>query len=119
MYKDYGGRGISVCNDWLISYDNFEKWSLDNGYDDFLSIDRINNNEGYKPSNCRYTTHFVQTVNTRLRKDNKTGIRGLSYCKTHKVFKYEIQRHHKRVREIYKTFDDFLLEYPNSLIAKE
>jgi len=78
QYKDYGGRGISVCKEWVDSYIAFKEWSLSNGYHDTLTIDRIDNDKGYSPDNCRWATHTEQRMNTRLRKDNKTGYKGVS-----------------------------------------
>lgn len=63
-YPLYGGRGITVCSDWK-SLNNFYKWSMDNGYKDDLQIDRINNNKGYKPENCRWDTCKQQSNNRR------------------------------------------------------
>lgn len=53
-YEEYGGRGIKICEEWLKNPLLFEEWSLDNGYDSSLSIDRINCNQGYCPENCRW-----------------------------------------------------------------
>ena len=64
-YKDYGGRGITVCPEWIDNFEAFCKWSLENGYDDELSIDRIDVNGNYEPSNCRWITMFDQMGNTR------------------------------------------------------
>ncbi len=64
-YKNYGGRGIKVCNEWLEDYLNFKNWALNNGYTDELTIDRINVNGDYEPSNCRWTTMDVQANNKR------------------------------------------------------
>ena len=62
-YKWYGARGIKICDEWNNSYVSFKKWSLANGYDDKLSIDRINNNDDYKPNNCRWTNRITQGSN--------------------------------------------------------
>ena len=63
-YHRYGGRGISICDEWL-NFDNFAKWALNNGYADNLSIDRTNNDGNYKPSNCRWTNNKQQCRNRR------------------------------------------------------
>jgi hypothetical protein len=63
-YPDYGGRGITLCDEWL-DYMTFQSWSLANGYQEGLSIDRIKNDEGYSPQNCRWATAKQQCQNTR------------------------------------------------------
>jgi hypothetical protein len=63
-YSNYGGRGITVCQEW-DDFASFRTWSLENGYSDKLSIDRINNDAGYEPSNCRWATQKEQARNTR------------------------------------------------------
>lgn len=52
-YKNYGARGITICDEWLC-YENFHNWALRNGYKDNLSIDRIDNSKGYSPDNCQW-----------------------------------------------------------------
>ena len=89
-YAYYGGIGISMCEEWYRSLDCFIDWSLSNGYKDGLSIDRINTNGNYDPLNCRWTTKTVQSRNTRKRKDNTTGYRGVSYRKDNKKFRATI-----------------------------
>ena len=61
----YGGRGISVCDIWLKSFQAFYDWAMANGYSDELSLDRINNNGNYEPSNCRWVTISEQNKNRR------------------------------------------------------
>lgn len=63
-YRMYGGRGIYVCDEWR-EFDKFKEWALANGYKDDLFIDRIDNNKGYFPDNCRWVTRFQQQNNLR------------------------------------------------------
>ena len=64
-YDRYGGRGIKICDEWLNDYESFYSWSIQNGYREGLSIDRINNNGNYSPDNCRWTTPYYQNRNRR------------------------------------------------------
>ncbi|EPZ47668.1 hypothetical protein [Alicyclobacillus acidoterrestris] len=64
-FADYGGRGIRVCNDWMENIDSFVDWALNNGYADNLTLDRIDVNGNYEPSNCRWITRKEQHWNKR------------------------------------------------------
>ena len=72
-YKNYGARGITICAEWLADFTVFETWALANGYDPAAkkmqcTIDRIDNNKGYAPSNCRWVDIQTQNRNKRTKK---------------------------------------------------
>lgn len=69
-YKEYGARGIDICDDWHFNFMNFKKWSEANGYDaearrGECTIDRIDNSKGYSPDNCRWVSMKIQASNKR------------------------------------------------------
>ena len=64
LYKYYGGRGITICNEWM-EYTPFRDWSLAHGYKEGLTIDRVDNNGNYKPDNCRWITSAENGRNNR------------------------------------------------------
>lgn len=71
-YKHYGARGISICGEWENSFEDFADWAIQNGYNDSLTIDRIDVNGNYTPENCRW-------VNMKVQENNKTDNRVLEF----------------------------------------
>ena len=76
--KTYYYRGISVCEEWLNSFENFYEWAINNGYNDNLSLDRIDNDKGYSPSNC----HWIPFENQQCNRTNNVYLfyQGKRYC---------------------------------------
>lgn len=92
-YKEYGGRGIGVCAEWADTYDGlfaFYNWSINNGYKEGLQIDRIDNNSGYCPENCRWVTRSVNNF-------NKRNVKGYSKRKNKNVWRAYIEKDGKTI----------------------
>ena len=91
-YKYYGERGIDICDEWYNSYTVFREWALRNGYEESKNtLDRTDNDKGYNPNNCRFTSRSVQSRNTRrIRVTNKSGYRGVSWSARDKVWRATI-----------------------------
>lgn len=77
-YIDYGKRGIKVCDEWLHDFQAFYDWSMNNGYHRGLTIDRIDVNGNYEPSNCRWATPKQQARNRR--NNHNININGETHC---------------------------------------
>lgn len=99
-YENYGGRGIGVCEDWKNDFISFYTWSMQNGYDDKLTLDRIDNDKGYSPDNCRWVTHMENCHNRGARKDSETGVAGVTIrtMKSGKVwYRVHITKNYNRI----------------------
>lgn len=87
-YHNYGGRGIKIFKDWQNNYNSFYEWSMKNGYKEGLTIDRIDVNGNYEPSNCRWTTRLIQCNNTRYNRfitiNNETKTLA-EWCRFYKI----------------------------------
>ena len=101
-FKNYGGRGIVVCPQWRESFIVF--WEdMKGGYEDDLTIDRINNDGSYEPGNCTWSTYMEQSHNRRAKVNSKTGICGV-YLSRNGKYKAQIMRNHKK--HYLGTFDN-------------
>lgn len=87
-YKNYGAKGIKVCSEWQENYTNFYNWSILNGYQDNLTLDRIDNFSGYEPNNCRWADmsqqhrNYSQNRNYTINNETKCLT---EWCKKYKI----------------------------------
>lgn len=107
-YSWYGGRGITICDEWLNDFMSFYDWSMNNGYQDNLTIDRIDNNKGYSPINCRWTTRKEQARNTRRNRlitiDGETKCL-VEWCEVFNLNYHTVKRRLYRGWKIKKAFE--------------
>ncbi len=92
-YNRYGGRGITVCGRWYV-FKNFFKDMGKRPKD--LTLERIDNDGNYEPSNCKWATRTAQMRNRRLQKTNTTGINGVGWVKKRKKYRVNIRANNKR-----------------------
>ena len=73
VVQDTGARGIHICEEWKSEFTNFYDWAISHGYTESLELDRIDNDKGYSPDNCRWVTHKENCNNRRNSKNRLTG----------------------------------------------
>lgn len=118
-YEAYGGRGITICEEWKNDFMSFYDWAMSNGYKENggLSIDRINNDGNYEPSNCRWTTKFIQNRNKRIFKNNTSGYKGVSYDNRVGKFQVSLKYNLKKIYLGYfETAEEGAVAYNNYII---
>jgi hypothetical protein len=94
----YIDKGVLVCDEWLESYHAFRDWAMENGYEDHLTIDRINTNGNYEPSNCRFITMQQNSFNTSPRKNTSSKYKGVHWDSTKKKWRASIMKDGKKMQ---------------------
>lgn len=111
-YEQYGARGITVCDEWRDDFKAFSDWAIENGYDENAlrnecTLERKDVNGNYSPENCCWANATTQCINQNLRKDNKTGIKGINWDKQSHRWQAQLQINKKKVlNEFFDNFDD-------------
>lgn len=111
-YNIYGAKGITVCDEWKNDFRAFYDWAIQNGYDENAGrnecmLERKDVNGNYSPENCCWANATVQCINQNLRRDNKTGIKGVNWDKTSNRWQAQLQINKKKVlNKYFVNFDD-------------
>jgi len=120
-FKHYGGRGITICDEWRKDFLTFKKWAENSDYMKTLSIDRRDNDKGYSPENCRWEIRDVQARNTqKLRCDNTSNYRGVTLNKRTGRWEVRISVSCKRIQiGTFNTAREGALAYDKYVILND
>lgn len=118
-FHRYGGRKISMCTQWRNNFEIFYNWCIESGYAKGLSIDRIDNDLGYNPNNCRWTNKTIQARNTcKIQKNNTSGYRGVYLYKRTGKYVVQIRVNYTRINlGAFTTAIDAAKAYDNYIIS--
>ena len=117
-YKDYGGRGITVCEEWL-DVKNFIE-DMYPSYMEGLSLDRIDNDKGYSLDNCRWADRTTQAINRRIQKNNTSGFVGVSYHNGKARWAASVEVNYKKVHiGYYSTIEEAVQARDNYIIENK
>lgn len=79
-YEIYGGKGVVICDEWKNSFHSFYEWAISHGYNDNLTIDRIDSDGNYEPNNCRWATYSEQNKNRKFKRSGNNGKSNSEIC---------------------------------------
>lgn len=82
-YGRYGGKGVTVCDEWRTDFVAFVDWANANGHSKELTLDRIDPSKPYSPDNCRWVDYYVQSQNRGMISRNRSGVNGVAYYEAH------------------------------------
>ena len=119
-YKHYGARGITVCEEWL-DVANFVAWAeKTHPNTEGMSLDRIDNDKGYSPENCRWADRTTQSINQRKYKSNTSGFVGVNWSKSKSIWVVNI-KHHKISKYVggFKTKEEAVLARDQYIIKNK
>lgn len=117
IYKYYGGKGIKICDEW-IDFRKFREWAFNNGYEQHLTIDRIDNSKGYNPENCRWVGMDVQAKNRDIALIFKDGVYLIDLIREKNLTKHSARLAFHKSENLNLTSLEFIDFYKNNLRPK-
>ena len=119
-YKNYGGRGITVCEEWL-DVRNFIAWcEMTHPNTEGISLDRIDNDKGYSPENCRWADKTTQNINQRMQKNNTSGFVGITWHTFSNRWRVRVNINRQRVNiGSFKTKEEAVQARDNYIIENK